>query len=148
MSIASSAWVTFVVPGEPAGKGRPKFARRGTHVRVYTPAETIAAEERVREAWTDAGAHVIADGGVRLIVDLYVERPAGHYRTSGELSAEGLRHPTPYRTKPDVDNAAKLVMDALNGHAWTDDVRIVDLTTRRHWGEPRTEVTAVRAKET
>ena len=43
--------------------------------------------------------------------------------------------------KPDLDNAAKLVMDALEGYAYPRDVTIADLRTRKLWGSPaRTEV--------
>lgn len=33
----------------------------------------------------------------------------------------------PFTTKPDADNIAKLVLDALNGKAWHDDSQITSL---------------------
>ena len=34
--------------------------------------------------------------------------------------------------KPDADNEAKLVMDALNGLVWADDAQVVDLHVVKH----------------
>ena len=37
-------------------------------------------------------------------------------------------------TKPDVDNIAKLVLDALNGVAFVDDKQIIELSVKkRYW---------------
>ena len=62
-------------------------------------------------------------------------RPRGHFRRDGNLSAEGLRHPVPRNKKPDVDNALKLVMDALNSRAYRDDVLVAKVIVERDWGE-------------
>jgi Holliday junction resolvase RusA-like endonuclease len=44
--------------------------------------------------------------------------------------------------KPDVDNYAKTVMDAINGVVWTDDGRVVDLHIEKFYSViPRVEVT-------
>jgi Holliday junction resolvase RusA-like endonuclease len=51
------------------------------------------------------------------------------------LSATGLRHPVPRSRKPDLDNAVKLVMDALNTRAYRDDVRIARVYCERVWGD-------------
>lgn len=68
-------------------------------------------------------------------------RPRGHFRKNGELSAEGLRHPVPRNRKPDVDNALKLICDALNTRAYRDDVLIAKATVERVWGEwPETTI--------
>lgn len=62
-----------------------------------------------------------------------LKRPDGHYRKGGELSAAGLRsaHPT---KRPDVDNIAKTVLDALNAKAWTDDAAVIELQCKKSWG--------------
>lgn len=33
--------------------------------------------------------------------------------------------------KPDIDNVAKIVLDALNGVAWEDDAQVVSLTVSK-----------------
>jgi Holliday junction resolvase RusA-like endonuclease len=126
-----------MILGDPEGKGRPKFGNG----RVYTPRRTELAEGEIRRAWEERGAPRL-DGPLSVRVTLIVERPRGHYRADGvTLSAEGLRHPLPDTRKPDVDNALKLVLDALNKRAWTDDVRVVEAYVRRCWGpRARTEI--------
>ena len=43
--------------------------------------------------------------------------------------------------KPDADNIAKAVCDALNGIACKDDSQVVDLTVRKHYSKfPRVQV--------
>lgn len=44
----------------------------------------------------------------------------------------------PYTAKPDADNVAKQVLDALNGLAYEDDARVTELTVRK---VPRTRET-------
>lgn len=45
--------------------------------------------------------------------------------------------------KPDIDNLAKLVLDALNGFWWQDDTQVFRLILEKRYDEkPRTEITA------
>jgi hypothetical protein len=128
------------VTGQPFGKERPRFGNG--HAR--TPPRTIVAEEAIRGEWSANGCPRLPDGApVRLVIVNGIERPAGHYRRDGTLSAEGLRHPLPENKKPDLDNNAKLVMDALNKRAWKDDVQVVSLRADRIWADRAfTSVTA------
>jgi Holliday junction resolvase RusA-like endonuclease len=130
---------TLTVPGTPTGKARPRFANG----RTFTPRETVLAEQAIRCAWEDAGSPRMPDGPVELDVHLFVERPQGHFKRDGSLNAEGMRNLEPFRRKPDLDNAVKLVMDALNGRAWRDDVQVVVLHARRRWVMPGTIASVV-----
>lgn len=126
----------LVVLSEPRGKGRPRFVRATG--RTYTDTPTLRAEQRIAEAWRTTSQERLPDIPLELVVSLVMARPANHRRTDGSLGAAGQRAPMPVR-KPDVDNALKLVMDALNGFAYRDDVQIVQATVRRRWarmGEP------------
>lgn len=38
-------------------------------------------------------------------------------------------------TKPDTDNIAKAVLDALNGVAYKDDSQVTELSVRKRYGE-------------
>jgi Holliday junction resolvase RusA-like endonuclease len=129
---------SLTVLGKPHGKGRPRFGNG----RTYTDKPTQLAEAAIQRAWEDAG-HPRIDGPVRLRVILFTPRPQSHYKADLTLSTEGLRYPYPSRQKPDLDNALKLLMDALNGRAWEDDVRVVDVTVCRLWGaQPYTWMSA------
>lgn len=44
----------------------------------------------------------------------------------------GCIYPT---KKPDADNIAKIVLDALNGVAYTDDTQVVNLSVQKRYGE-------------
>jgi hypothetical protein len=131
--------VNLQIHGNPVGKGRPKFSSKNG--RVYTPKQTVLAEREIRQAWREEGEPRLPDVALEMRVDLYVQRPQGHFKKNGELSTEGNRHPVPKNKKPDVDNALKLVMDALNSRAYKDDVQVAKVILVRHWGEwPKTEI--------
>lgn len=121
---------SFLVLGRPQGKGRPRHGQG----RTWTPRETTLAEQGIRASWQDAGA-VRLEGAISLHVTLGVTRPKGHFKADGSLSALGRRMPQPINKKPDVDNALKLVMDALNTRAWLDDVQIIHAQVDRLWDQ-------------
>lgn len=141
---ASSTPIVLRVAGKASGKARPRFDPRTR--RTYTPPSNIISEGDVRAVWREAGEPRIDDVGDGVAIELHVMitvmRPDGHFKKDGSLSATGARQPIPCRQKPDVDNAIKLVMDALNSRAYRDDVRIAKATVERQWGEwPETVIT-------
>ena len=65
--------------------------------------------------------------------------PKSMTKKNRQLIEEGKLHPT---KKPDLDNVAKIVLDSLNGIAYSDDSQIVKLNVEKHYSEnPRVEVT-------
>ena len=68
-----------------------------------------------------------------------------HPRVCGEKSEtrkqkaiQGLKKPT---TRPDLDNVIKIVLDALNGHAWHDDGQVIEIHACKKYDEiPRLEI--------
>ena len=128
------------VEGKATTKQRQRFDPRTK--RAYTPGSNIINEMDVRRVWEQEGKPRIEDKtAIAIDLTIVVARSDSHFRKNGELSAEGLRHPYPENKKPDVDNALKLVMDALNTRAYKDDVQIVKASVRRIWGEwPYTDI--------
>ncbi len=118
----------------PTGKAR---ARGGPHGH-YTPKATTNAETHVRAAWDRAGRPTLpARAPIVATVHMTLQRPDSHWKRDGELSAAGRHAGTlPVGKKPDVDNAAKLILDALEGYAYPADVAIVSLTVTKAWGTP------------
>ena len=125
--------IDFIVPGVPKGKGRPKFNRATG--RAYTPAKTVQAEGDVLGAWDRAGAVRLPDEALWLNYMVVLERPKGHWKRDGTLSAAGLRSPWPMK-KPDIDNVEKLICDALQGAAYRDDAAIVHVVSWKRWANP------------
>lgn len=128
------------VAGKASTKQRQRFDPRTR--RAYSPPSNIISENDVRAVWREAGEPRLEnDTAISIEVTILVPRPSGHFKKNGDLSAEGLRHPVPRNKKPDVDNALKLVMDALNSRAYKDDVQIARATVERCWADwPETTI--------
>lgn len=121
---------TLIIEGKPHGKGRPRFGNK----RAFTDRPDLLAENNIKRIWEDAGKPYL-EGAIELEVTLYVTRAESHFTSRGALSSTGKRFPYPSNKKPDVDNALKTIMDALNTLAWKDDVQICTATVRREWSD-------------
>lgn len=121
---------TITIPGKPQGKGRPRFTKYG---HAYTPEQTRRYEELIRTCWMEqADGWNMKEGGVGIIVFAYMPVPkkASKDKRSGMLSGR-----IPATVKPDSDNVLKVVLDALNGHAWTDDKQVVSASVQKIYAE-------------
>jgi crossover junction endodeoxyribonuclease RusA len=108
-----STTIVFRVAGEPRTNER---ARHGAG-RTYTPAKTRLARAEVTQAFQDAAPNWKPwEGPVALSLDV-AHATAEKDRWEGRFC----------RRKPDLDNVAKLVSDALNGVAYLDDAQIVQM---------------------
>lgn len=135
-----TAWaLTFSIPGEPKGKGRPRFTRRGPFVRTYTPDDTLSYENLVKHcAQMQLRNAAPFLGPVRMQVIAHFSIPASFSNKKKELARAGILRPA---KKPDHDNILKIVSDALNGIAWRDDAQIVSSTFDKIYSEtPRVEI--------
>lgn len=134
--------VTFSVPGNPVGKGRPRATSRGGFTRMYTPKKTADYEKRVQMAYfLAAGRAKIESGPVSVILDIYCQCPKA---TSQKKRAE---MPIPRDKKPDIDNVEKCVLDGLNGHAWRDDGQVAQVLKRKFTDEEgRVDVVIVKTR--
>lgn len=112
--------VSFTVPGEPRSKQRPRVTQRGT----FTPKVTLDQERRVLAAWLDQG------------------EPPFEYQMVVDIDFFlGTRY------RKDIDNMGKLVLDALNKHAFEDDHAVVGLNLRKINSSKENARTVVRLKE-
>lgn len=130
--------IYFAVPGEPKGKGRPRLGRSG---HAYTPHDTVAYENLVklsfREEYPD---HVPLESGVKVSTTIraYYPIPKSASKKKRMDMAMGYVRPT---KKPDCDNIAKIVCDALNGIVYHDDSQIYELTVIKKYSDtPRVTV--------
>lgn len=122
--------VTFEVSEAAAGKGRPRFARiKGRGVRTYTPAATAAREKTIATAYRQMAGNLEPHKGA-VIVDVVAT-----YTPPKSWSKAKRANPGYKLTKPDADNVEKLCLDALNKLAWRDDSQVIDVRTRKQYGD-------------
>jgi len=108
---ANRYWGERVVP---AGKGRPAFVNR------YVTPDARAYRETVAKMALAAGVREPIHGRVRVRIELYPHRPLDwqtRQRKLGEAWDDSVQC-------IDLDNARKVLLDALNGIAFDDDSRI------------------------
>ena len=124
--------ITFIVPGTPVGKGRPKFARRGNFVTAYTPEATASYENLVRvKAMEAMQGNPLMEGPVECVIEIVVLPPASWSKKKQTAALEQQVFPT---TKPDIDNVVKGIFDAMNDVVWKDDKQVVKLTVSKRYG--------------
>ena len=125
--------VTFVVPGQPVGKGRPRVGKIGAHARLFTPEKTVNYEGLVAMAAQQAmqGRELIT-GPVMVEMEITVQIPQSWSKKRKSQALAGEIFPT---TKPDKDNVIKAIYDGINGIVWKDDVQAVDGHQRKRYGE-------------
>ncbi|MBB3103772.1 RusA family crossover junction endodeoxyribonuclease [Azomonas macrocytogenes] len=125
--------VSFVVPGVPQGKGRPRIGRVGNHARMFTPAKTVAYESLVALAAQEAmrGRELIT-GPVLIELQILHGVPQSMSKKRKSLALAGEIKPM---LKPDTDNVLKAICDGCNGVVWRDDVQATDGMFRRRYAE-------------
>lgn len=118
----------FTVDMVPRGWAR---ARTGNG-HYFVDAKTKAAKDRIAHAYrAQAGRHPILDGPVEVSIQAIF--PPLKKMPTWQRKLLGGETFVPKHTKPDVDNIAKLVMDALNGVAWVDDAQVCRLVIRKSY---------------
>ena len=124
--------VTYLVEGNPVGKGRPKFARRGNFVSTYTPTKTRDYEDLIKDAARKAmGSNDLLETPVTVAIYITVPIPASYSKKRTEACLSGSERPI---KKPDIDNIAKCFLDAMNGAVYHDDSQVLTLHITKVYG--------------
>ncbi len=131
------AAVSFVIPGAPTGKGRPRLSARNGFAHAYTPKLTRTREGIVASLAMDAMAGRVATTHP-VVVLVAVEAPIpASWSKRKKAEAAGL----PCPCKPDLDNVVKLILDAINGIVFADDKQVVSISASKAYSDtPRTTV--------
>lgn len=114
--------VMFSVPFV-QGQARPRFGQG----RAYDPASNARAKRAIRAAFNASATaqhYVPAPAHTPVCVDITTTRPLPASRPK-KIASE------PDTFKPDIDNIAKLVLDALTKHAYADDAQVVKLNVTK-----------------
>ncbi len=132
--------VEFTIPGEPQGKARARTVRNKYTgaIMSYTPERTVVYEKMIALAYKQKTAENFGANPVVVSIYAYHSIPKSWSNRKKTDAVNGLIRPT---KKPDADNIAKIVCDALNGISYRDDSQIVNLFVHKFYSHvPRVEV--------
>lgn len=122
------------IPGKPMGKQRPKFGKGIT----YTPKQTVNYENYVKILFKQKYPDTFLAGELRVIIETYFKIPKNAKKSDKLKMATNEIRPT---KKPDCDNIAKIILDALNGVAYYDDKQVVSLQIEKYYATAKEKVT-------
>lgn len=122
--------IRFTISGMPMGKERDRFLTSG---QSYTPETTRDYEKLVKVTCSEKCALRKPDypGQVAVDITAYYPLPAA----STKAPTAQIRNGTRPIEKPDLDNIAKIIMDALNHVAWQDDRQVVCMVLSKKYAE-------------
>lgn len=127
--------IEFTVPGDPKGKGRPRFSRVGKFTKTYTDAKTRLYELKIaNEAKLAMFPHEPLETPIAVYMEINVPIPSSYSKKRKEACLLGVEMPC---KKPDADNILKGVLDAMNGIVYKDDVQVIKISViKKYSSEP------------
>tara|TARA_R100000808_G_C2112325_1_gene126059 strand:- start:472 stop:939 length:468 start_codon:yes stop_codon:yes gene_type:complete len=136
--------LSWVVKGEPKAQPRPRAVSIGGKARMYNPKTAKGYKQSIgmtmHEAAEENEVELPIAGHVFVDLHLYFKRPQRLCRKKDP--PEEMWH----TSKPDCDNVAKAVLDAITDWGGiSDDKSVVALSVFKKWvakeeGTPRTEI--------
>lgn len=134
---------SFTIDCIPVAKGRPRISTRGGFPRAYTPAKTRTFETMISErAKAAVGPMDPYKGAVEFEAHFSLPVPKSWSKRDRVDALAGIIQPL---GKPDWDNYAKALSDALNGIVYADDSQIVSARITKRYGEEPGVAVTVRA---
>ena len=134
--------IYFSVPGEPFAKQRPRAARKGRYITIYTPRPTKEYEKKViqnyRKRYKDQEK---LDGNLYVKIHAVFSIPKSTTKKERKILETGV----PHTKKPDVDNIGKVCLDGMNGVVYEDDGSVYKLLIEKSYGsEARVDITVIK----
>ena len=130
---------SIIIPGKPLGKQRPRVLKTGI---AYTPKETVNYETFVKMLYLEkyAGEKPF-EGPVSMLISAFYQIPKSASKRQRKAMARHHILPT---TRPDIDNIAKIIMDALAGVAYQDDKQVTSCAVNKLYShEPKVVVDVI-----
>ena len=130
----------FKIPGEPCAQGRPRFSVIRGHAVAFDPAKSKNYKSFVKMlamAAMDEQEWRYNEFPLRLRIQVFQSIPKSKSKKFREAALNGLEYPT---VKPDVDNVAKTIMDALSGVVYKDDKQIIQLDITKNYADQEPHV--------
>ena len=109
-------------PIKPVAKGRPRVALRGRFAHAYTPQKTRDFEDEIRILARKQWKKPPIVGPVEVEIMFCFQNPRVTKKTQFK---------EPHIKRPDCDNLAKGICDALNEITWFDDSQIWKITIQK-----------------
>lgn len=136
-------YINFIINGEPFGKKRPRAVSRGGFARVHNDPENERYELKVINAFQskygkDIETYFGKDDYLEVKIVSYYSIPKSF---SNKKRSQAIAHELRPTKKPDLDNIAKSILDALNNIVYNDDSQVVTSSSYKWYAEtPYTSV--------
>ena len=119
----------FEVPGKVVGKERPRVNMYTG--RVYTPGKTKDYEFLVQQYFKmKYPRYEMLEGRLSINIIAYLKIPKSTSKAKVEEMLENKISPT---KKPDVDNIAKSILDAMNNFVFKDDNQVSKINVEKRF---------------
>lgn len=121
----------FEVIGDIVGKERPRV---NTYTNmVYTPPKTKDYEKLIQQYFLiKYPNHEMLTNRLSIEIIAYMKIPKNTSKKKEKEMLEGIISPT---KKPDIDNIAKSILDALNKFVFKDDNQVSKITVEKKYGK-------------
>jgi len=131
--------IEITILGDPKSQKRHRHTSAGKFVRTYDP--SAADKTHMRVILQEKAPPKPLTGPVRVDITWYFPYRKGDYGTGRNADKLKISAPTYHTTKPDRDNADKIVLDAMSGIYFMDDRQVCGGELRKYYSErPRTEI--------
>jgi Holliday junction resolvase RusA-like endonuclease len=126
----------FEIHIPPTPQKQTKFYRRGNFVKTYDP--SAVAKEQIQWQIKAYAPEIPLDGPLKVDLTFYLPIPKSISKVRKRQMINQVILPV---KRPDVDNLAYLVTNAMKNIIYMDDSQLVDLCMHKRYGEePRTVV--------
>lgn len=128
--------IQFTVPGEIRGQGRPRTRIVGQHAQVYDDPKDRSYKALIQSHAMAAMQKARLDmanptgKGISVEIDCFIRTPKSMPKKNLEKAYRGEINP---KRKPDLDNVAKAVLDAMNQVVYADDKEVTEIRVSRHY---------------
>ncbi len=123
--------IEFEIKGKVKAKQSVKFGRNGIK---YTPKDMVEYANLVKlsfiNKYPDWDINNFADKPLKAEINVFMPVPQSYTKKKTQLALNNEIRPT---VKPDCDNIAKNINDALNGIVYPDDKQIVSLIVNKFY---------------
>ena len=118
--------------GTPKPQPRPRAFSRGGKTRMYDPGTSEDWKKEVGQQTTVLHRKNL-QGCLKVGLYFFFDRPRSHFKTDA-ISLKSTAPKWYFSKRPDVDNLAKAVLDALTAlNVWGDDSQVVILEVTKVW---------------